>query len=124
MKHFLLIGTLLIILTGCGGEKVHENISEGIATDAKQILEIYDIAVKEKRSFTDDEQYILDDFQLLYGAKEKNGDLSEEESRLFILVRNMIDLDEALVLKESEHEDYEAQKKLINSVIKTGEIYN
>lgn len=123
MKQLLLMVSLLFVLAACGGEKVHEHISEGLATDTKQILDIYDSAMEEKRSFSDDERYILEDFRLLYDAKEKKGDLTEEESRLFILVRNMIGLDEALVLKESERESYEAQKKLINSVIKTGEIY-
>jgi len=120
MKRVLVIA--LLILTACGNS-IHENIDEKMAEDTKQVMDIVDKAYKEDRDFTDREQAKLDDYQLLYGAKDKVGDLTEEESLLLLLVSNdLIDRYDAYSLMDSNKEFYKITVDRINSVIKTGEV--
>ncbi|MCG1029298.1 lipoprotein [Virgibacillus halodenitrificans] len=123
MKKVLFVLVSLLVLTACG-DKVNENINEDMATDTTQIIDISDNVIKEERSLEDNETAIMDDYQLLYGAKYKKGDLTEEEERLYLLVRNMLDMKEQLLYKETGQENYKHQKNLIESVIKTGTIYD
>ena len=117
MKRTLLV---LLLLTACG---IHENIDEKMAEDTKQVMDIVDKAYKEDRDFTDREQAKLDDYQLLYGAKEKDGQLTEEESLLLLLVSgDLIDRYDTYSLMDSNKEFYKITIDRINSVIKTGEV--
>lgn len=127
MRKLFCLVFIWFLLTGCGNS-IHENIDEKMAADTRQIINIFDTAIKEGRSFTDDESFVVDDYVLLYNAKLNNpdlvvGGLTEEERRLLILTTKMIDMAETLILIESNHESYDSQKDSINNVINTGNIY-
>lgn len=112
----------ILILTGCGNS-VNENISEEMATDTEQILVIFDDNIKEERSLNEREQKIFDSYSTKYGAYYKTeGELTEEEERLYILTNNLIDMYDNLTTLSSDKEDYENQKSIIKKVIKEGEI--
>lgn len=117
LKRLLGSGILLLLLLAACGNQLNENIDETMAESTNQILDIFDKAIREERSLTDDELFVVDDYQLLYGAKEKIDALTEEESRLFILVRNMTDMSDTLILVSSNHNSYESQKNLINDTL-------
>jgi len=120
MKRLLLV--IIFFLVACGN-KIHENIDERMVEDTKQVMEIVDKAYKEDREFTDREQAKLDDYQLLYGAKEKDGQLTEEESLLLLLVSgDLIDRYDTYSLLNSNKEFYDITINRINNVIKTGEV--
>ncbi|MDR4318374.1 Uncharacterised protein [Niallia circulans] len=112
----------ILILSGCGNS-VHENISEEMATDTEQILEIFDENIKEERSLNEREEKIFESYSTKYGAHYKtDGDLTEEETRLYILTNNLIDMYDHLTTLSSDKENYENQKSVIKKVIKEGEI--
>jgi|SRR5690625_3373316 len=120
MKRILVIA--LLILTACGNS-IHENIDEKMAEDTKQVMDIVDKAYKEDREFTEREQVKLDDYQLLYGAKDKIGDLTEEESLLLLLVSgDLIDRYDTYSLLDSNKEFYDITVGRIDNVIKTGNV--
>ncbi|MEK4442354.1 hypothetical protein [Niallia sp. FSL K6-0077] len=120
-----LLGSVLlsvVILSGCGNS-IHKNISEEMATDTEQILEIFDDNIKEERSLNEREQKIFESYSTKYGAHYKTeGDLTEEETRLYILTNNLIDMYDHLTTLTSDKENYENQKSIIKKVIKEGEI--
>ena len=120
---------LILFLAACGGEKVHENISEDMVNDTNQILDIMDEAVESGNDLSDRDWDTFDSYYAKYNGKLENpdatvGGLTEEEERLFILVSNIIEHPEFYYTLESDKEDYANQKRTIQNVIETGEIYD
>lgn len=127
MKRIIILLLAMSLLAACGSKaKVHDSISKDVADDTKQVLNIYDSSIEEDRLFTDKETLTLEDYLLSYGARYKAEDhslsLSEEERRLFILARNLIEAHPEGVLTASSVGYYENAKELIQRVIETGEI--
>ncbi|WP_200411362.1 hypothetical protein [Virgibacillus salexigens] len=123
MKNVLLLVILSVVLVGCG-DKIHENIGEDIADDTNQILNIMDGVIEEKNEISEQEKEIFDHYYIKYSAFQKNSELSEEEERLFILVKHIVENPEFYTTLESDKENYEDRKRQINNVIKTGQIYD
>lgn len=121
MKKLLYLIFISILLVGCG-QKVHENIEQGMADDTEQVISIFDKTIKEDRTLTEKEEKVFEEYKVKYSAYEKTDKLSEEENRLFILTRDMIDMYNYHTTLSSDNEGYEKIKKLIRSVIKTGKI--
>lgn len=127
MKRLLFIVLAAMLLVACGKDKVHENINEDMAQDTKQVLSIYGESIKEDRLFTEKESLTVEDYLTKYGARYNQGEgtsheLSEEESRLFILTRNWIEIYPEGVLYDSGIESFKNTKEIIETVINTGEI--
>lgn len=116
----------LMLLVACSS-KVHENISEEMAKDTEQILDIMDSAIDEERDLTDRELSVFEQYLATYNAKLDNpdlavGGLTEEEERLLIVTSMVIETPEIFMTLESDIERYESMKEQIKNVIKTGEI--
>lgn len=119
-KGLVLFVIALLFLAGCN--KVHENINQSMADDTEQVLTIIETNMKEDRDLTERETATMDDYLLLYGAKEKSDKLTEEENRLFILTRNLIEMYERSSALSSDKDSYNDAIKRIRTVIKTGSI--
>ena len=104
------------------GQNVHENISEEIAADTKQILSIFDETIDDQRALTEREQKSFEQYSLKYSVKSDAAELSEEEDRLYILTYKMIEMYDYYTALTSDQSDYEKMKQMIERVIETGEI--
>lgn len=125
MKKVILLS--FILLVGCG-DKLHENISESMAEDTKQILEIMDDVIKEDRELTEKEQNIFKSYHEFYQSKMLEPEssvlkLTEEEKRLFLLTNDIAENPELFYTLESDKERYESWKERILNVMETGNIF-
>ncbi|WP_346207597.1 hypothetical protein NSS91_15945 [Caldifermentibacillus hisashii] len=139
MKKVLVfvVFALTLILTGCSEQqskneeelKVNENIGEDMAIDTEQILDIMDSVIEENRDLTERELLVFEQYYIKYNGIYENPEsaaepMTEEEERLFILTKNIIENPELYYTLESDKEAYKSQKKQIKNVIETGQIYD
>ncbi|HEY4554367.1 MAG TPA: hypothetical protein VIG80_14340 [Bacillaceae bacterium] len=127
MKRFAgLMLVIFIVLTGCGN-KVHKNIGQEMADDTEQIISIFEKNIKDNSDLSERDKKVFEEYKIKYGAMSKEPDssslkLTEEENRLYILTRNMIDMYDFYTTLKSDHEKFDNMKESIRTVIKTGEI--
>jgi hypothetical protein len=127
MKRLIVVLLLGILLAGCGGSKVHKNISEDMAADTEKILSIFDSVIQEDRDFTEREYEVFSSYVSYYESKLDNpdvkvGGLTEEENKLFILTSELLENPDIYTILESDKERYQSMKKTIQNVIKDGKI--
>lgn len=123
MKRLLIVIATTLLLGACASNKVHENISERMADDTYQVLEILDVAVKDEGKVSDKEQKVLDAYMKTYGDKVENNLLTEEETKLYDSMDTFIFIKDTYTDLKSDRKQYEIGRQNIVNIIETGEGY-